>query len=459
VDFEKKIQEVSPDLVVVSCTEDMYPIAVPLLTYLGKNRPPVVAGGTFPTFMPELTIRRSNSSIDFAVVGEGEEVLLELCRKLGKDDIYTIDGLCWIDKDDVFHRNPTPKPVDVATLPLPDFSIFDDDIFYRPMQGKIWRMLPVTTIRGCPYKCAYCNAPSTMDLHKDSGYKYLRKQRADLVHREIKHFIDTYKADSVYFWAETFLAWSNSEFEEFCEMYSDFKLPFWIQTRAETVTRPKFQKIKDLGVLRVGFGIEHGNEKFREKMLQRRVKNSLMIENLNIVSSDLNIPISVNNLVGFPKENRELAFETIELNRQIRSDGINAYTFTPFNGIPLRRISEKLGYIEKDKIVGSVMGKSQLNMPDMTPDEIEGIRRCFVLYTKLPHERWGEIRLAENLNDEGDKKYEELRRECLEQYMFYGDYDEELSATERAPVLPAKNGIESEGKTISDVESMLDYNM
>ena len=32
-------------------------------------------------------------------------------------------------------------------------------------------------------------------------------------HKEIKHFIETYKADSIYFWAETFLAWSNSEFE------------------------------------------------------------------------------------------------------------------------------------------------------------------------------------------------------------------------------------------------------
>ena len=254
-DFEKKVQETSPDLIVVSCTEDMYPIAVPILSYLGKARPPVVAGGTFPTFAPELTIRRSNSSIDLVIVGEGENSLVELCRKLGKDDIYKIDGLCWIDRDDIFHRNPTPKPVDVTKLPLPDFSFFDDDIFYRPMQGNIWRMLPVTTIRGCPYKCAYCNAPSTMAMHKDSGYNYLRKQSIDLVHREISHFIDKYKADSIYFWAETFLAWSNAEFEEFCEMYSDFKLPFWIQTRAETVTKSKFKKIKDLGCLRVGFGI------------------------------------------------------------------------------------------------------------------------------------------------------------------------------------------------------------
>ena len=434
VDFEKKVNAFSPDLIVVSCTEDMYPIAVNILAYLGKDRPPVVAGGTFPTFAPELTIRKSQGSIDYCLVGEGEETLPELCRRLEKRvDISDIPGFCWL-KGDEFIRNRPPKPVDVSQLPFPDFTIFDEDIFYRPMQGKIWRMLPVSTIRGCTYTCAYCNAPSQIALHKGEGYRYLRKQQIDLVHREIKHFVETYKADSIYFWAENFLVWSQKEFEAFCEMYSEFKLPFWIQTRTETVTKERFEALKELGVLRVGFGIEHGSEEFRAKMLNRRVRNSLIVKRLNMVS-DLRIPVSVNNMVGFPTEDRKLAFETVELNRQFMSDGINSYTFVPFAGTPLRKVCENLKLIEKGTIVGSVMGKSALNMPQFTPDEIEGLRRCFVLYVQMPRERWNEIEKAELLTPEGDELYQKLKQECLENYMYYGDYDEELGKTEKAPVM------------------------
>jgi len=432
-DFAEKVQESSPDLIAVSFTEDMYPIAVPMLSALGKGRPPVVAGGTFPTFAPELSIRKSNGGVDYCLVGEGEYTVSELCRKLERgEDVHDTQGLCWVDGNDTFQRNPMPTPVDMSELPLPDFSIFDDDIYYRPMQGQIWRMLPVTTIRGCPYTCAYCNAPATMNMNRDQGFKFFRKQRINLIHREIKHFVDEYQADSIYFWAETFLAWSDSEFEEFCEMYSEFKLPFWIQTRTETISEEKVAKLKELNCLRIGFGVEHGNEKFRETMLKRRVKNDLIVERLNIIS-DYEIPISVNNMVGFPTETRELAFETVELNRRFKSDGINSYTFVPFAGTPLRKVCNDMGLIEPDQIVGSVMGLSALNMPQFTPEAIEGLRRCFVLYSKMPRDRWPEIEKAEALTPEGDALYDQLKAECLASYMFYGDYDEELGETERAP--------------------------
>ena len=60
---------------------------------------------------------------------------------------------------------------------------------------------------------------------------------------------------------------NRKEFDEFCEMYSDIKLPFWMQTRPETVTDYNMKKLKEVGLHRISFGIEHGNEKFDEKFL------------------------------------------------------------------------------------------------------------------------------------------------------------------------------------------------
>lgn len=423
-DFKNKIKSFNPDLIAVSVTEDMYPIGLTLLKSLGQERPMVVVGGVFPTFAPDLALKYAEGSIDFVIKGEGDEVLPELCYRLeNKLALEDLPGL-YAEINGEIVDNSLPKPVNLENLPVPDYSLFDESRYYRPMQGKLWRMLPVQTIRGCPYTCAYCNSPTQMEIHDNEGLKFFRKQKTDFIREELEHCVKEYKADSFYFWADTFLAWSEKEFDQFCEMYSDFKLPFWIQTRPETVRAKRFEKLLDIGLLRVAFGVEHGNELFRERILHRKVKNQLIIDNLKIVT-DMKIPISVNNIMGFPTETRDLVFDTIELNRHFASDGINAYSFTPFHGTPLRELSEKLGYIQKGELSRSIMAPTMLTMPQFTKEAIEGIRRCFVLYVKMPKLRWAEIEKAEHLTPEGDELFKILKDECREKYMEYGDYAKE----------------------------------
>ncbi len=423
-DFRSHIKRFLPDLIVMSVTEDMYPIGLTLLKSLGKDRPPVAAGGVFPTFAPELALRQSEGSIDYVLKGEGDETVPELCRRLeGGHDLSTLAGL-HANLNGQLINNPLPKPVDLTSLPVPEYDLFHESRYYRPMQGKLWRMLPIQTIRGCPFTCAYCNSPWQMDIHKKEGLQYFRKQRVDLIRDELVHCIEKYKADSFYFWADTFLAWTDREFDEFCEMYREFRLPFWIQTRPETVRAKRFEKLKDIGLLRVAFGVEHGNEVFRERILNRRVKNESIISSLKIVT-DMGIPISVNNIMGFPTETRDLVFDTIELNRHFASDGINAYSFTPFHGTPLRKLSEELGLVEKDSLSRSIMSPTMLDMPQFTREAIEGIRRCFVLYVKMPKSRWPEIERAESLSPDGDEIFKELKEDCRENFMNYGDYAKE----------------------------------
>jgi hypothetical protein len=66
-----------------------------------------------------------------------------------------------------------------------------------------------------------------------------------------------------------------------------------------------------------------------------------------------------------------------------------------------------------------------LRMPQWSKEEIEGLRRCFVLYVKLPKSRWPEVQAAEKLTPEGGKVWEGLRKEVLEEYMEWGDRDEQ----------------------------------
>ncbi len=421
-DFQSHVSSFSPDLIALSMTEDMFNNGINILNSINwPDRPKVVAGGVFPTFAPELVLRKSNGLIDYVLIGEGERSLIQLCDALErKISLSDVEGLWRLKKDSVVKGRP-PTLTDVNESPLlPDFDQFDESRFYRPMVGKVWRMFPIETARGCPYTCAYCNSPSQTTKFGDTKQHFFRKKSMRLVKKEIEHVISRYQADSIDFWADTFLAMSDYDFDEFIEMYSDIRLPFWIQNRTETVTEEKFKKLLDVGLMRVDFGIEHGNEQFRRKMLLRRVSNDSIVSKLDIVK-DLGVSFATNNIVGFPMETRDLALETVELNRRIRSDGASITTFVPFHGTPLRTLSESLGYVQPGQIAQSIFNPTMLDMPQWNQKEISGFTRCFVLYIALPKSMWPEIEKAEQLTPEGDEVWEKLRQYTLENQLVW-DY-------------------------------------
>ncbi len=307
--------------------------------------------------------------------------------------------------------------IDMDNNPLIDMSIFEEARFYRPMGGRVWRMFPVETHRGCPYQCAFCNSPSQMKMYQEAeGKSYLRRKKFENMRRELLFYKNEMKAEYLYFWADTFFSWKEGEFEQFCEIYQDIKLPFWCQTRVETVTYEKFKKLKDIGCARISFGLEHGNEKFRKEVVRRPYSNDIITKNLKVVN-DVGIPFSVNNIMGFPHETYELAFDTIEINRQIAASDRNAYAFTPFAGTPLRELVNKLGLLKADDIVNCIFVKgSILNMPQFPREQISGLLKTFNMYVNFPKSRWPDIKKAEEDSLEGRKIFDELKEEYVQRF-------------------------------------------
>jgi hypothetical protein len=66
--------------------------------------------------------------------------------------------------------------------------------------------------------------------------------------------------------------------------------------------------------------------------------------------------------MSFPYETCELAFDTIRMNRKIRTDGISAHSFTPLHGTPLQTVSEIAGFIDKGEIVRSIIEPTMLRI-------------------------------------------------------------------------------------------------
>ena len=418
-DLRKKIIEFNPDLLAVSCSESTFMRGLRLISKTRDLNVKNIFGGVFATFAPHLVMNFED--VDMACVGEGENAIIDLADCLAKGEDYSNVTNLWIrKKDGSIKKNSMTKPVNIDQLPaITDIGIFGEKRFYRPMGGKIRRLLPVETHRGCPYTCSFCNSPSQNRLYSNHG-SFFRKKSMKLIKEEIENHVKMWKVEYIFFWADTFLAWSPKEFDEFCEMYKDIKLPFWCQTRIETISEKKFRKLKEVGLHRITFGMEHGNEKFRREVIKRPYSNELAIKLMKI-PAELDITFSVNNMIGFPGETRELAFDTIELNRHFKSDDTTCSALIPFHGTEIRKIAVEQGLIEEDKIYNTGYSSESgiLDMPQWPRKEVAKLRSTFSMYVKFPKDRWPEIKKSEDNSD----LYAKLSKEFVDTYWSKRDDD------------------------------------
>ena len=415
-DFRKAVLDFKPDIIAVSCTETTFLRGIKIIDETRDLGIKNLFGGVFPTFAPELVMTYPN--VDMVCVGEGENAMIDLANTLSNKDLPSNLTNLWIRQNDgSVQKNSISRPVSIDEIPaITDIELFGEERFYRPMGGKIRRLLPVETHRGCPFTCSFCNSPGQNRLYGDGDFKkglsFFRKKDMNLVKTEIENHIKKYNVEYIYFWADTFLAWDQEEFDKFIEMYSKIKLPFWCQTRIETIDERKFAQLKEVGLDRVTFGLEHGNAKFRADVVKREYTNASAIRKIKIVEK-LGITFSVNNIIGFPDETRELAFDTIELNRQFSSDNTSCSILVPFHGTELHDLCVKKGYLDPNVICAvSNSGESLLNMPQWDKKDITRLRDVFAMYIKFPKNRWPEIKEAET----NIELREDLRSEFIKTY-------------------------------------------
>ena len=404
-DFKKLVHEFKPDLIGLSCVELTYLKGLQLLETVKDLNIPTVIGGCFATFAAEYCI--NSDLIDMVCTGEGELIIAQLAEKLAnKEPINKIEGL-WVKEGDTIHRSKQNQLVDVNNMCIPKFDGFVPERIYRAMAGKIYRMVPIEISRGCPYQCTYCSAPMFQKTFKTLG-RWLRYKTIDTIMKEVEYYVQHYDVGYFYMISETFLAMSPDMRQEFYTKYSKYKIPFWFNTRPETITEYDIKCLEAIGCHRISIGIESGNYEFRRTLLKRDYTNEQVIKAIEIVRKT-KIQVSVNNMLGFPDETREMVFDTIELNRQFTADSHTISVFQPFRGTDLFDYSVEKGYWDPDRLCTDSFATPVLNMPSMSKEEIKGLYRTFNLYLNMDKSQWDKVREAERLDKEGDRVFAEIK--------------------------------------------------
>lgn len=371
-EFREVIREYQPDVIALSVVEDAYPLAVQLLSDLTDYGGVVIVGGVFATFAPEKVM--AHPAVDAVCVGEGERPLTELCQRLQNNaPLQGIPGLWIKGADGSIEKNPAGAPMDLEALPAPDYGVLDRHKFTGPV--------PLIAHRGCPYPCTFCNSPAQARIVDGNSKKpFFRKHSIASLHRDLQVLTTQHAAkinkEGLYFCSDTLLAWTPSEFDEFIEIYSDFRIPFICHSTPETISTERIDKLVAVGLKLMNIGIQHGNEAFRRDVLKRRMTNSELIKRFEMASGR-GAWISADFIMGFPKETPALARDSIRFSREIQASVKNCSVFVPYHGTPLRELAIQCGFLKPEVLAVWSPEQSQLNMPLFPQEEISRLMQEF----------------------------------------------------------------------------------
>ncbi len=327
--FEETLQAIEsfgPDLVgFTAFTNEIKPAAY--LAHKIKIKHPKVntlIGGVHVTAIPKQTLEEF-PAFDMAVVGEGENPLLELCHYyLGTSTkaLKDIKGLCFHEEGNLVLTGHAERILDLDTMPMPSWSLF------RPAEAYF-----IQTLRGCPFNCQFCMNPNG---------QVARKRSVDNVIMELNYIIKNFKPKHISFGDELFSVDMNRA-HELLEAMIEHKIGeqvTWdVQTHVKFVDQEMFYKFKRAKVERVEIGVETGDVEIMKKM-GKGISMSKIMDAYKF-AKNADVPIGTFFIIGQPNESVASIQKTIDLAVKLNPELPMFGLMTPYPGTEVARLAAK----------------------------------------------------------------------------------------------------------------------
>lgn len=272
-DIVRKIRADRPDIVGVTITTENRFQSFRLVRLAKKARPEVltILGGPHASMAAEDCLDHI-PELDLVCRGEGEETMLEVCRRWtpgsGAAVLGDVRGLV-LRRDGRASANPPRPPIaDLDTLPSPAFHLvpFEKYNFTLDVPGRgPLRAISVMTSRGCPFACSFCATPINWGRH-------VRMRSPENVVREIELLKERYGIEAVFFYDDTFNA-SPRRADAICDLMiaRGLDVRFMCDVRLDIMSRELIEKMKRAGLYYLSYGLEAGSDRVRKDIVGKQI--------------------------------------------------------------------------------------------------------------------------------------------------------------------------------------------
>ncbi len=328
---------------------------------------PIIAGGPHISALPEYCIRKMGA--DVAVIGEGEETLLDLLQHYsGKAQslLENIKGIAFLINNSFVKTPPRPLIDNLDTIPFPDISALPN---LRKYKGRA-RKRPVGNIlasRGCPYQCIYCN--------KNIFSARYRIRSPGNILDEIEKLIKESGIRQLDFLDDN-LTFNRDHARTLFQGIIDrrFNLPINLQNgvRADNLDKELLTLMKKAGVFKIAFGVESGNPQ-----ILKGIRKSLDLDkviHMTRLAKSMGFIVIGNFMLGFPGETEATLKDTLDFAIKM-NPSIAAFNITiPLPGTPLYDTLKSENRLIIDTHEGLATGfyspVQYFTLPGLEPDKL-----------------------------------------------------------------------------------------
>ena len=286
-----------------------------------------------------------------------------------RDPIYPLDNLPMLDKSLIDKRYLKKKV-------LPDGSY-----------GVLAHLL---TSRGCPYKCVFCSTSVFW------GNK-LRYHSPERIASEILDYIKNYNASYIIIWDDLFAY--KKIIRELRDVFRKYKIkiPLTCNLRANLVDDELCVLLKEIGVVRVGFGFESGSSRY----LKYLKAGSVTLDDIHkaiLTCKKHGLFIGGSLIFGGPGETLDDMKDTLKLIDFMIDNGVDnvwSFVMTPFPGTEIWEIAKKRGKVNDFQMKWDLLSHQNMNNPILLDDNIsiDDFKSVFIQSRiKQQHFRWKKIK-------------------------------------------------------------------
>lgn len=370
------------DVVAMGCIVTGYKY-VKRLTKVIKDAHPetkVVVGNSVASSIPEILLTKTDS--DVAVIGEGDETIVELLKTLeASDDLKDVRGIHYKRNGMIVQNPPRPVIKNLDDIPFPDWNLFDLELYIESLTSALneplppiprheIRAMPLNTARGCPYKCSFC-------YHAFLGQRY-RWRSAESIVKEMEYLKRTYGINYFAFNDElTFFsikqaeAFADALLASGMEVYWDSDCRSGLFTKDEHIAVLK--KLKKAGCMALSYSLESANPEIL-KWMNKKVGPEVFSRQVQILKK-AGMPTLTSIVFGYPNETEETIRATIDC---CIDNGLypSAGYLLPQPGTLMYDYALERGHIADEEEYLLAMGDRQdlrLNMTSMSDDELTAI--------------------------------------------------------------------------------------